>query len=120
MANHNDLGILGEQMATDYLLNKGYQIVARNFRFKKLEVDIIAQFEDELIVIEVKTRQSDYLTDPSELISKNKQKGIVKAANQFIEENEIDIETRFDLIIIILNKNQKEIRHIEAAFSPSL
>lgn len=120
MADHNELGILGEQLAVDFLIKKGYKILDRNFRFKKLEIDIICEFKDTLIVVEVKTRNSDYLTDPLELVSRSKQKGIVKTADQYIQEHEIDLETRFDLIIIVLNEKQKEIRHIEDAFYPTL
>lgn len=120
MADHNELGKLGEQMAVDFLIKKGYKILDRNFHFKKLEIDIVAEFKGKIIVVEVKTRQSDYLTDPRELLSKSKQKGIVKTANYFIQENEIDLETQFDLIIIVLNEKQKDIRHIEDAFYPML
>jgi len=120
MADHNELGILGEQLAVDFLIKKGYKILDRNFRFKKLEVDIICEFEGTLIVVEVKTRNSDYLTDPLELVSRSKQKGIVKTANQYIQEHEIDLETRFDLVVIVLNEKQKDIRHIVDAFYPTL
>ena len=56
MANHNDLGHQGEQLAVDYLLKQGYSILARNYRFQKAEIDIIAQKNSVLIILEVKTR----------------------------------------------------------------
>jgi putative endonuclease len=120
MADHNELGKIGEQIALDFLIEKGYKILDRNFRFKHLEIDIVAEHAGLLKVIEVKTRQSDYLTDPRELVSKSKQKGIIKTANHFIHEKEIDLETQFDLIVIILNEKTKKITHFEAAFYPTL
>lgn len=120
MAEHNELGVLGENLAVEYLQKKGYEILDRNFRFKHLEVDIVTKKDDLLIVVEVKTRQSDYLTEPRDLLSKTKQSGIIKAANFYIQENEIDLECRFDLIIIILNSKEKRIDHIEDAFYPNI
>ncbi|MEX1002480.1 MAG: YraN family protein [Crocinitomicaceae bacterium] len=120
MAEHNELGKIGEQKATNFLVKKGFEILKRNYRFKKLELDIIARDKDELVVVEVKTRQSDYLTDPRELVSKSKQKGIIKAANAYIHEEEIDLECRFDLIIAVINSKEERLEHIEGAFYPTL
>jgi putative endonuclease len=120
MAEHNELGKLGEQIAHDYLQKKGYIIKERNYRFNRAELDIVTEYQKKVVVVEVKTRQSDYLTNPSELISKKKQKDIIKAADNFIKENEIDLECQFDVIIIVLNEKQKDIRHIEDAFYPML
>lgn len=118
MADHNELGKKGEQIAADQLQQKGYLILSRNFRFSHLELDIIAQKDDELVIVEVKTRQSAYLTDPTELISRKKQKDLIKAANHYIDKNQVDLECRFDLIIIVLNKDKTTIEHIEDAFYP--
>lgn len=120
MADHNELGKIGEQIAVDFLIEKGHKILDRNFRFKHLEVDIVTEHDGLLKIVEVKTRQSTYLTDPRELVSKTKQKGIIKAANHYIQENEIDLETQFDLIVIILNEKMKKIEHFEDAFYPTL
>ncbi|MCH2225146.1 MAG: YraN family protein, partial [Crocinitomicaceae bacterium] len=115
-----ELGELGEQLAVDFLVKKGHKLLDRNFKFKKLEIDIVTEFENKIIITEVKTRQNDYLTDPRELISQSKQKGIVKTANHYIQENEIDLEAQFDLIVIVFNQKQKEVRHMEDAFYPTL
>lgn len=120
MADHNELGKIGEQMAVEFLIEKGYKILDRNFRFKQLEIDIVTEHEGLLKVVEVKTRQSSYLTDPRELVSKSKQKGIIKTTNHFIHENEVDLEVQFDLIVIIINDKMKKIEHFEAAFYPTL
>ena len=118
MADHNDLGILGESLAAEHLLKKGYHILERNYRFKHLELDIIAQKDQELVVVEVKTRQNEYLTDPTELLSRKKQNDIIKAAENYIHEKEIDLDCRFDLMIVVINQKEKKFNHIEDAFFP--
>lgn len=118
MAEHNELGEKGEDLATQFLRKKGYKILQRNYRFKKLEIDIIAQDQNELVVVEVKTRASSYLAGPEDTVSKGKQKSIVTAANQYIIENEIDLETRFDIVSIILNEKETNIDHLIDAFYP--
>ncbi|MFD1551507.1 endonuclease [Putridiphycobacter roseus] len=118
MANHNEIGKKGEEIAKKYLLDKGYKVLACNYRFKHLEIDIICEKDCHLIIVEVKTRQSSYLAGPEDTVSKTKQKGIIKCANAYIIEHEIDMETRFDIIAIILNTNEKSIVHIEDAFYP--
>lgn len=120
MAEHNELGQQGEEMAANYLLKKGYEILKRNYRFKKSELDIIAKKDGKLIVVEVKTRNSDYLAGPEITVTKKKQKSIVKAANYFIAQNELDLETQFDIISIILNDREQTIEHLEDAFYPLL
>ncbi|UKN00694.1 YraN family protein [Paracrocinitomix mangrovi] len=120
MADHNDLGVAGEELAVDFLVNKGHTILSRNYRFQKMEIDIISEWGNMLVVTEVKTRQSSYLTDPNEILSLSKQRFLIKAADQYIKENEIDKDCRFDLVIIVLNEKQKEIEHIEDAFYPML
>ena len=120
MAQHNELGEKGEKLAQSFLRKKGYKILATNYRFKHLEVDIIAQDKDELVVVEVKTRQSDYLAGPEDTVTKGKQKSIVKVANEYILENDLDIETRFDIISIILNEKETKIEHLIDAFYPRL
>ena len=70
MAYHNELGKIGEKLAAEYLINKGYEILAQNFYFDKAEIDIIAKKNSKrIIVIEVKTRNSDFFGDPQEFVS---------------------------------------------------
>lgn len=120
MAEHNELGKAGEQLAVEFLLKKGYEIVQRNYTFKKAELDIIARKDGKLIVVEVKTRNSDYLAGPEITVTKKKQKAIIRAANFYIQEHDLDIETQFDIISIILNAKEKTIEHMEDAFYPLL
>lgn len=118
MADHNELGKQGEQIAFDYLRKKGYKILERNYRFRHLEVDLIAEYDGFLVAVEVKTRNSDFMAGPEVTVTKQKQKSIVKVANAYIQENEIDPDTRFDIISIILNQKQKIIEHFQDAFYP--
>ncbi|WP_179004131.1 YraN family protein [Winogradskyella forsetii] len=116
MAQHNELGKLGEQLATDYLLAKGYKIMARNFVFQKAEIDIIAKHNNVMICVEVKTRNSDFFGDPQEFVTPGKIKLLVKAMDAFIIENDIDLETRFDIIAVLKNKMTEQLTHYEDAF----
>jgi len=116
MAKHYDLGITGEKLAIDYLLKKGYQIVVKNYRFQKAEIDIIAQKEDTLVCVEVKTRSSDYFGNPQDFIDAKKIKRLVKAMNHYIITKDLNVEVRFDIIAIIKNKTKTKIKHIKDAF----
>ncbi|MBW2938485.1 YraN family protein [Aureisphaera sp. CAU 1614] len=117
MAYHNELGKLGEELATQYLLREGYNILERNFVYDKAEIDIIAQKEEGVIVIvEVKTRNSAAFGNPQEFVSKSKIKLLVKAANEYIIDRQLDAEVRFDIIAVLKNKKEERIEHFENAF----
>ncbi len=117
MADHNELGKLGEALAERYLVRSGYSILARNYVFQKAEIDIIAQKEDDLIVVvEVKTRNSSFFGDPQSFVTPAKIKLLVKAANQFLIEQEREEEVRFDIIAVLKNSTTEEITHFPDAF----
>jgi putative endonuclease len=119
MSEHIDLGIRGEEIAFQFLIKKGYRIINRNWRFGKEELDIIAIDGNELVIVEVKTRSASIYETPSESITPAKIKSIVNAAEGYIFENDINFETRFDVISIKWFGNGKhELEHIENAFSP--
>lgn len=118
MADHNDLGKKGEQLAVQFLVKKNWKILHTNWRFGKDEIDIIALQEDTVSFIEVKTRHNSFFGEPHQFVSIAKQKRIIKAAQYYIEKEQIEHEVRFDIIGIILNKNEQKIEHIEDAFSP--
>lgn len=119
MAKHNILGEKGEQLAKAFLENEGYNIVALNWRANKFEIDLIAKDNEELVFVEVKTRSTAYFGDPEEAVTLKKQQHLINGADYYVQENEIDMECRFDVVAIILNENQKEVKHIKNAFSPS-
>ena len=117
MAFHNLLGEEGEKIAVRYLKSKGYIIYETNWRFGKLEVDIIAEDGRELIFIEVKSRSSEIYGRPEEAIDGVKELAILNAAEIYIRDFNLEIEVRFDVISVIINKNKSKIRHIIDAFS---
>lgn len=117
MAYHNELGKLGEELATQFLIREGYTILERNFVFDKAEIDIIAQKEEgEIVVVEVKTRNSNAFGDPQDFVTPNKIKLLVKAANEYIIESNLDAEVRFDIIAVLKNKKEERIEHFKNAF----
>lgn len=117
MSDHIDLGKEGEDFALEFLVRKGWQLLDRNFRFQKAEVDLIFEHQAEIIFVEVKARESDYLSDPRLMITKSKQKQIIKAADYFLKLREIDLPARFDVVTIIINKKERTINHIANAFT---
>jgi putative endonuclease len=115
--NNKVTGEIGEQLACDFLLNKGYQILERNYKQLKTEVDIIAKHQNCLVIVEVKTRSSNFV-NPENAVSKAKQKTLVEAAVLYQEKHAIKSEIRFDIIAITKNKQETEILHFEDAFYP--
>lgn len=116
MATHNLLGKAGEDAAVAYLTEKGYSIRHRNWRNKHWELDIVAAKDDELVVVEVKTRSNTQFARPEEAVNMQKIKRIVSAADAYIKEYGIDMPVRFDIIAITGNKNKFHIAHIPEAF----
>nr|WP_297307609.1 YraN family protein [uncultured Flavobacterium sp.] len=117
MAQHNDLGKFGEDLAVSFLQNEGYEILERNFRFQKSEIDIIVKHQNTIVVVEVKTRTSIAFGLPQDFIKPAKIKLLVKGINHYIEKHNIDLFVRFDIIAIHKNENaQFEIEHIKEAF----
>ena len=116
MAQHNDLGNEGEQMAASYLIKKGYKILEQNWHYKHKEIDIIATQDDTLIIAEVKTRSTEEWEHPAEAITNSKIKFLVDATEAYIEERDIDKEVRFDVISVIPKGTKWKIEHIEEAF----
>lgn len=106
-------------MALEHLQKLGYQILETNWRLGRDEIDIIAKHNNELVIVEVKTRATDFFGDPHGFISNAQQKRIIRAADGYIRERDLDIETRFDVIGIVLNRGQRLFRHIEYAFAPT-
>lgn len=110
----------GEQYACTYLQKEGYTILEKNWRFRKAELDIICRKGGVLVIVEVKTRTSSHLGEPSDAVTRSKQKHIVRAADAYMKDYEDEVEVRFDIIGIILNQNQRHLDHIEDAFYPTL
>ena len=120
MGEHNTFGAAGEQAAAEYLADKGYTVLERNWQYGHLEIDIIDEHDNMIIFIEVKSRSGTYFEQPYQAVTKKKQKFIIKAANAYIEKFEIDLEARFDIISLVKKNGRFETDHIEDAFYPLL
>ncbi len=120
MAELHDTGKKGEALAVAHLQKHGYQVLETNWRKGSLEVDIIAKKEDILVIAEVKTRRTSYFGEPEEFVTRAKQKNLIRAANLYININNLDLETRFDIISVLMNEDQHKLHHIEDAFYPTL
>lgn len=116
MAQHNTLGKNGEDMACQFLKDKGYEILERNWRWRKLELDIIARKDDCLIIAEIRTRSTNLYGEPEYTISDQKIRRIINAADVYIKKNLIDLNVRFDIISITGHDGDFRIKHIEDAF----
>lgn len=120
MARHNDTGQWGEQMAADYLVSRGYAIVARNARIGRVEVDIIAMGEGSIVFAEVKTR-SDVNSDPANAVNFDKLKRLCKAADLYVREHDITFDPRIDMICVTGSPENgvSAIRHYPDCFIPT-
>ena len=114
---HNELGEWGEQYAADYLVGQGYRILDRNWYFEKAELDIVCQKEEGiLVIVEVKTRNSDFFGDPQEFVTPGKIKNLIKAANEYVISKDLDVEVRFDIVAVLKNQKREALEHFENAF----
>ncbi|WP_369998731.1 YraN family protein [Winogradskyella sp.] len=116
MSQHYELGKKGEQLAVDYLAKKNYEIVERNYRFDKAEVDIIALKGEILAIVEVKTRSTLDFGNPQDFVKPKQIKNLVKAVDEYVTENNLDVEVRFDIIAIVKEEKEFKIEHLENAF----
>jgi putative endonuclease len=116
MAEHNDLGKLGEELAVDFLQHNGYDILETNWTFQKAEIDIISQKENTLAIVEVKTRSSLEFGLPQDFVKPKKIQLLVKAVNEYLISNDLDLEVRFDIISVYIEDNELKIEHLEDAF----
>ena len=116
MAEHNELGKFGEELAAEYLQNNGYTILETNWTFQKAEIDILAQKDNVLAVVEVKTRTSIDFGLPQDFVKPKKIQLLVKAVHAYVTENDIDSEVRFDIIAIRKDGQGFEIEYLTDAF----
>jgi putative endonuclease len=115
------IGNQGEQLAKEFLEQKGYNILHCNWRYHKAEVDIVAETENFIVFVEVKTRAENRLLEPEDAVDAKKQQLMVIAANGYCATFDVAKELRFDVVTVILKPNQSpEITHIEEAFYPLL
>jgi putative endonuclease len=119
MAEKDELGRKGEDIAFKYLSEKGLRIKERNWRYKNGEIDIIAFDKDELVIVEVKTRSAVIFEEPRDSISDKKISFLVNAAEEYILQTDFNGETRFDIVSIKwYGEGKYELEHIPEAFYP--
>ena len=109
-------GSNGENLAADYLARKGFRIVARNFRYKKAEIDLIVQREDWMIFVEVKTRSSNAFGEPETFVTDYQGRLIYSAAEEFIFNRDWQGHVRFDIVSVSLGQPPR-IQHFEDAIN---
>ncbi|MEZ2413970.1 YraN family protein [Muriicola sp. E247] len=117
MRMQNELGRKGEDMAVQSLVKKGYSIRERNYRFGKAEIDILAQKDGILAVVEVKMRRLGHLRSLADAVNLKKRSRLIKAADHYVIKNNLNVEVRFDIILILHSKDKHSLEHLEAAFS---
>ncbi|WP_306349578.1 YraN family protein [Flavobacterium sp. '19STA2R22 D10 B1'] len=116
MAEHNDLGKQGEALAVTYLQQSGYTILETNWVFQKAEIDIIALKAQTLVAVEVKTRSSLAYGNPQDFVNPKKIKLLVKAIDEYVNQNELDVQVQFDIIAVFKKDNVFKTEHLEDAF----
>ena len=121
MAKQQQTGKLGEDLACLFLQNIGYDIIARNWRFSKAEIDIIAKDKKVLVFVEVKARSYTFYGAPEESITAHKENLIIDAASQYMIQTNYDWEISFDIISIVFDTSfHPTINHYKDAFYPSI
>ena len=116
MTHHNKLGKDGELIALMFLQKEGFSILKTNWHFQKAEVDIIAQDNNFLVFVEVKTRGSKKFGKTEEAIDKKKITLYKDAAEGYLEQYPSDAEIRFDVISIVIAKDETQIEYFPDAF----
>ncbi len=120
MAQHNDFGTQGEDIAVDYLRQKGYVVLDRNWRSGHKEIDIVARQGDTIVFVEVKARANIMYGNPEDAVTRRKMHLLVMAADAYLRHNLLDDEVRFDIITITGSVQKPHIRHYEHAFRPGI
>jgi putative endonuclease len=116
MSSSHNLGKKGEKQAADFLREKGYSVLEVNWRYQHKELDIIAEYNNELHIVEVKTRSSGIWQTIDEVVGISKQKNMIVAAEAYIEQNNIDKNIVFDIIYILQTGENEHIELIPNAF----
>jgi putative endonuclease len=113
---NKEIGLKGELIASDYLINAGYQLLRTNYRYNRYEIDIIAEKNGMLVFFEVKTRRSFQFGQPEDAVDDKKINHILECADYFIHEIQWKKRIRFDILSISLLP-EPSVNHIKNAFS---
>ncbi len=118
MTDPHKLGKQGEDLAVNHLVNKGYQILERNWRSGHKEIDIVAMDGNTLVAVEVKTRKTATFGEPDIAVGVMKQRMLIWAADAYVRYHNLDVDVRFDIVSIVFTDKEPHIEHIEDAFIP--
>lgn len=117
----HDFGRHCEFMARTYLEQQGYLILETNWRSGHKEIDIIAKEKDTLVIVEVKARKNEDFINTENAVDEKKMRNLIRAAHNYILIKNLDCETRFDIITLVLDeKGEYKLNHIKDAFLPIL
>jgi len=116
LAKHLKVGNYGERKAAEYLISLGYDVLERNYRFGRAEIDIIAKFKQTMVFVEVKTRKNTNYGYPEDFVDEKKIERIQNAAEKYCLDNHWQSDIRFDIIAIVTNSRSFELEHFEDAF----
>ena len=119
MAQHNETGKEGEQFVREYLVKQGYKIRATNWHFGHKEIDLVTEKDGMMVFVEVKSRSNLTFELPQESVTKKKQKNLVEAADAYLIQKNIDLESRFDIVTVLASEPPRILEHIEDAFRPN-
>lgn len=120
MAQHNEFGQISEDRAAAYLMARGYTIRDRNWRCGHKELDIVAQKNGTLVIIEVKARRTDLYGDVVDAVTDSKTEHIIQAAHAYVRYHRIDLPVRFDIIAITGEPGNQRVEHFEDALHSPL
>lgn len=112
-----EFGKIGEQMAAKYLTDKGYLILEHNYRRGHLEIDLIALDEDELVIVEVKSRAYDNILQPEDAVDHKKRQALIRLANEYVKTHNRKENVRFDIVTVVSKADGAEIKHLKNAYN---
>ncbi len=118
MSNKRDIGIQGEEYASQYLQMQGYEFLGANVRCGRSEIDLIFKDGNILVFVEVKTRKDSVLVEPEDSVGIKKQNMMIRGAELYLEEMALENEIRFDIVSVILTPGGYRIKHFKDAFWP--
>ncbi|MDR0414476.1 MAG: YraN family protein [Prevotellaceae bacterium] len=113
-----DFGKRGEEVAKNYLLEHGFTIRDTNWRWGHRELDIVAQKNATLHIVEVKTRRANFLVEPQASVNRRKQQHTVAAANAYVQRFNLTFDVQFDIITVVTSGDRSEVEYVPEAFYP--
>ena len=115
--NSKTTGDVGEAIAVQFLENEGYTVVERNYRYERGEIDIVAENNDELVFVEVKSRHSRAFGTPEDAITEKKESYLKRTAEGYVFQHHLENKRcRFDVIAVEWKGMEPQIRHIKNVF----